>query len=399
MFQTNCINTYGCIKNPNVISSISINNWFKSISNSDYSETILKARNGELDYNKTKESLPCVTYNFLFDSYKKDKNIISSTGFLYIDIDNNSFNVKNLDLNKVFAYYKSFGGNGYAIIVKVDGLNLANFNLTYANITEDLGIDKYVDKQAIKATQFNVLSYDKNIYINENSYSYTAVNINTPQSYVIEKKERAYTLEWGENYIKRDKIRFDNIDEIEIPEGEDYIVDWEGIEVIKCWIPIHKKDYNRNNLLLAYCNNLLWLNPNITREKAFEILIKVNQIAFYEPVDNSQLNRVLNSVFNYLKEGTLEPIYFNKKRKIIFDSKCRLSGDDKRSIVISELAKMKSENSRQKLYEIIEDWDFKKYGKITQAQVYKNFSISSKTVEKYWKEFKEYIKELNEDYK
>lgn len=93
------------------------------------------------------------------------------------------------------------------------------------------------------------------------------------------------------------------------------------------------------------------------------------------------------------------PIYFNKKRKIIFDSKCRLSGDDKRAIVINELAKMKSDNSKQKIYEIIEDWDFEMFGKITQAKIYNNFKISSKTVEKYWVEFKEYVRELNDDYK
>lgn len=234
MFHTNCINTYGCIKNPNVISSISINNWFKSISNSEYSETIQKARIGELDYNKTKESLPCVTYNFLFDGYKKDNNIISSTGYLYIDVDDNTFDISSINYDKIFAYYKSFGGKGYAIIVKVDGLNLANFKSTYLFIVDDLGIDKFIDIQAIKASQFNVLSYDKDIYVNENSYVFKAINDDSPQSYVIEKKERAYTLEWGENYIKRDKIRFDNIDEIEIPKGDDYVVNWDGIEIWIC---------------------------------------------------------------------------------------------------------------------------------------------------------------------
>lgn len=197
MFHTNCINAYGCIKNPNVISSISINNWFKSISNSEYSETIQKARIGELDYNKTKESLPCVTYNFLFDGYKKDNNIISSTGYLYIDVDDDTFDISSINYDKIFAYYKSFGGKGYAIIVKIDGLNLANFKSTYSYVVDDLGIDKFIDIQAIKASQFNVLSYDKDIFVNENSYVFKAVNVDSPQSYVIEKKERAYTLEWG----------------------------------------------------------------------------------------------------------------------------------------------------------------------------------------------------------
>ena len=43
----------------------------------------------------------------------------------------------------------------------------------------------------------------------------------------------------------------------------------------------------------------------------------------------------------------------------------------------------------------MENWNYEKSGKITQTKMYKDYPISSKTVEKYWNEFKEHIKELN----
>ena len=188
MFQQNCVNTYDSIKNPKVVSTTSITNWLKLITTSEHSATIIKARNGELDYDKTKASLPCVTYNFLYNDYKKDKNIISGTGFIYIDIDDESFDVNLLESDKVYAYYKSFGGNGYAIIVKVEGLTLQNFKSTYRSIIEQLRIESYIDFNAIKASQFNVLSYDENIFINENSIIFQPVNKKVSSSII--KKER-----------------------------------------------------------------------------------------------------------------------------------------------------------------------------------------------------------------
>ena len=180
------INYYSNVTHPNVLSVIQTSNWLDKIKASEYSETITQARNGALPYESTKLSLPCVTYNFLFIGYKKTENIISATGLMYIDIDIPEFDLNILDTSKVYSYYKSFGGVGYAIIVKVDGLSQNNFKSTYLNICKELGIVEYIDTNAIKSTQFNVLSYDENIFINENPYVFSST-LNSPHSIVIEK--------------------------------------------------------------------------------------------------------------------------------------------------------------------------------------------------------------------
>ena len=75
------LNFYLNVRSPRVIKGVSVEDWFEMIRGSEYSSLIEDARSGNVGYNQVKTSeLPCVTYNFLYDSYKKDSNIISSTG-------------------------------------------------------------------------------------------------------------------------------------------------------------------------------------------------------------------------------------------------------------------------------------------------------------------------------
>ena len=151
----------------------------------------------------------------------------------------------------------------------------------------------------------------------------------------------------------------------------------------------------RNSFLLSYTNNLVWLNPQIAKERTLKILGNVNKIACVKPAEKTQLNRIVNSIFKYKLEGNLKPIYNRKPRKIVFKQGVKMNKEEKLAICRYEFGKKMVSKSRKKITGIIEDWDFKKLGKITQNKIYKHFPISSKTVEKYWSEFKERIKELN----
>lgn len=394
--QAHQINWYNSIKQPQVVGTISVNTWLEKIKDSAYREKILLARKGELDYNQTKTSLPCVTYNFLFNRYKKDENIKSATGLLYIDIDKDDFDINLLDKSRIFAYYRSFGGLGYSIIVQVANLSAENFKSTYLNVVAELGLSDFVDTQAIKATQFNVLSFDPDVFVNPNSFVFLSVNNLAPQSVVNKGEEKkAYTIERGAKCSSSSSsIRFDNLDSITVTG--DYIVNWEGYDYIKCFIPMKKVTVRRNDFLLSYCNNLVYLNPNINPEKAVQVLDNVNQFACAVPVDENHIRRVVNAIFKYQQGGRLEPIYFNKQRKIVFNKKSKLTKEEKLDICRIEIAQKKTSDSKQKLYEILEQWDFNQQGKITQRKVYQNYSISKKTVEKYWSEFKDFVNQINQ---
>lgn len=398
------VNKYLNVTVPKVIENLSVYDWLKLIKDSDYSELIQNARQGifpkhpitQLPFTKdeVKRSLPCVTYNFLYDEYKKDDNLTVSTGLMYLDIDSNSFDIKTIDKSKVFAYYSSFGGSGYAILVRVNGVTKSNFRLTYEAIVSDLGLNKYIDTAAIKHSQFNVLSYDSELYINDNPFVYNAWNQNAPIPSVIEKKEKAYTKGLGAK--KHQSIRFDNLDEIEV-NGK-YVIDWDGIEYIRCFLPIKKVTRNRNNFLLSYCNNLVYLNQNISIEKTVEILSNVNRSSCTHPVDEAQIKRVVNSIFHYKVNGSLKPIIFNKKRRLVFNKNYNLTREEKLGIWNAEQAKMWSRVSTNKLYEILENWDFEKHGKISQRKIYNNHPMGKTTVEKYYKVFVDFIDKLNSAY-
>jgi len=137
------------------------------------------------------------------------------------------------------------------------------------------------------------------------------------------------------------------------------------------------------------------LNQHLTFYGLLNNLKHVNPVACENPIDESQLVKITKSLMQQKFDKILKPIVFNKKRKIIFAHNSPLSKDEKLHIVRSEMGKHKSDLSKEKIYSIIESWDFGKLGKITQPAIVANNKIARKTVQKYWSEFKEYVKEQN----
>lgn len=378
-----------CTKNCNVIKQLSVYDWFNYIKDGKHSDLILKARNGELDYDLTKtEQLPCVVYNFNFNGYKNKSNIVAPTGLLYIDIDAPDFKIENINKADIFAYYKSFGGKGYSIVIRVDGLTEDNFNETYAYVCSKLEISNYVDLGAKKTTQFNVLSYDENIYVNYKSKIFKSINLSPLCE--INKKKIAYSTQWGESGYN---VRFDN--RADYLENEESIIkDIEGFDFIQAKLLYKKVSKNRNNILLAYCTNLLWLNPNIYEDRLHAIMTAVNFNNFTNPVDEPHLQRVISSILKYKKDGTLRPTGIIK-RKALFGKYCGLSRNEKLAVCREVSSEAREKISREKIQNILDCWDFIKLGKITQQSVYKNHNISKKTIEKYYKDYKKEIEILN----
>ena len=393
------LNYYKNAKTPAVYSGTTAENWFSLIEKSKFSDIIMSARTGQLDYDYVKlTQVPAVTYNFVYNQYKKDSNIISSTGLMYIDIDDPSFNPKEIDQSKIFAYYNSFGGLGWGLVIRVEGLTKENFKLNYQRIVSELKLESFVDTNAIKASQYNVLSYDPNIKINELAEVFYAQENkeekSVPHPCVIGNPEKkAFTHGGGTVY--QQPLRFNNLNDIEF-EGT-FIVNWEGYDWIRCWLPIHKVRTGRYKMLLGYLTNLKWLNPHLTEERALKVLRNVNMRIFEVPVDDATIDKTIKCVFKYYSEGTLMPIYDRRKRKIIFAKDSGYTAEEKREIVLDVCNKKKSDDSKQKLYDILENWDFSKFGKISIRKISINHPISKKTVAKYWSEFKEYVTILNNE--
>lgn len=396
------INLYQNLKSPTVSQSINIHEWFDQIKNSKHSKLIQSARffgKGSNGYESIKTNLiPCVTLNFLFKDKKTNANILDSTGFLYFDIDNSSFLPNNAIKSKIFAMYRSFGGKGWAVIVKVEGLTIQNYSETFDFIAKDLEIEQYLDKGAKKATQYSVLSYDPNIYLNNTPFLYSSKVKNDPlgntNSLLInkrEKKEKHIHLTKG--VIFDNDINFLKLSNVpDLCNGEKFVVLDNSDDVIKCFEPYFKLRTGRNNLLLSYCTNLVYLNPGLTKQRAVDSLKTLNHIVFDNPVQNDQILRVVNSVFKQSEMNLLKPNHFKSNQKIFFNENIKLSRQEKRKIVGEICGERKINKSIETLGEIIRNWDKERFGKISTRKISLNFKINKKAVDKHYKLFAEEIK-------
>jgi hypothetical protein len=394
------INIYQNVKSPKITHTITVNTWLKNIKESKHSaliETARKFGKGSKSYDFIKmNSIPCVTFNFLFKEKKLNSNIIDSTDLLFFDIDNLSFNPKNIDKSKIFAMYRSFGGDGYGIIVKVNGLTLQNYSQSFDFVAENLGITEFVDNGAKKATQYSILSYDKDIFVNNESFIYELeYNFAPPrikEQYLSNRKKekkKAYRV-CSEGQKNKNKIRLNNFDELCI--DNDYAIIDKNQVLIKCWKPYRKLKEGRNSFLLSYCNNLVYLNPEINKRDVFNILLAINDSSFEFPTSEFHINRVIEIIFKYKKEGNLTPRIYKKNVKVVFHSKSSLSVNEKKSISAGVIGKERTDSSIDRLKNIIINWDILKFGKISVRKIYGNFPISKKIVEKYYKLFAEEIK-------
>ena len=100
MTTTQQVTTFLGVQKQKPINNTPILNWLNLIKKSGYSYYIESARNNPKDskkYIELKKAIPVATFNFNFKDWKKETNITNPTGFLYIDIDNQEFDINILD--------------------------------------------------------------------------------------------------------------------------------------------------------------------------------------------------------------------------------------------------------------------------------------------------------------
>jgi hypothetical protein len=381
---------------------IEVEEVFKIIKDGDSNLSHIKYargfKKGTKDYDDIKKRLiPTFRFNFHFKEKAVNKNITKPTGLMYIDADN----IDKIPESKyVFAKWKSLSQTGFSILVKVENLSQTNFSNSYNFISRLINIKS--DEGARKATQQTIQSYDSDIYINYNSTIINCLDIKKVSYPIKQKKKRCLTTnETFFNSERGNKVRYNNIEDYFINNDLLYIVFREKKERLCIpFIPKKVEEGNRNNYLFIYLSQIVALNTQINKAYVKVLSESINLNVMRPKLSNDEQDKVINSIFNLKESGELIMI-FNKERRIIFNPNPnhKISFKDKMGIVNKELGKLRKKVTEETIYACIEEWDFNSNEKITQKKVAKSLDKSVSTVKRYWYNFKEYVKELNEEYK
>jgi len=398
--ETNCtfdIDLFKNGKSPYVKSIIKIDTIFEYIKtgngNLSFIELARNAGKGSTQYDIIKmEILPSVRFNFNFNVSAKDKNIKSPTGLIFIDIDN----INELDTTNKYIYsaWKSLSNTGYGILVKIDGLTLKNFSTNYLHLSTLLGITS--DIGAKKATQQTILSYDKDIFINNNSIVFKAINEKVQFNHIKKGREEKKHIETNctlQEY--KGETRFNNITDY-FKDESPYIVFEEKENLM---IPFIPKSIigNRSSNMFSYLSQIALLNTQSNFNLLLSIANSFNKHC-QPPLNIDKVIAIVNDVI--MKKNKNELIENrNKERRIIFNPLNKMDKNEKQKIVNQEVGKIRTEKSKQEIHTIIENWDFLNSGKITQKKVSDLTGKSIRTIKTYWDELKDNVNEMNKGFK
>lgn len=399
---TNCtflIDSFKCINSPYIKEQLTINQVLDNIrTGGNYTihvENARRAGKGTKEYIKIKATkIPTVRFNFNFNHHALVKNIKSPTGLIYLDLDNTDNIIHSNPY--IYSCWKSVSNYGYGILVKVSGLTKENLDNTYKELSNLLGI--LSDKGAKKANQQTVLSFDPNIYINDDSIVFDA------KGAIPEYKECEALKEKKEKHIVRDctlltehtgEIRFTNIDEYFINEDSLYKVFKEKVAIVSPYI---RKSVvgERTNNMFAYLSQIALLNP----ESGFKYLIQLANTYnknCVPPLGEEKLKAIVNNIIKKRNDKELI-VNKNQKRRLLFNPINTLNKTEKREIINKEIGIIKKDKTLQEIYHIIESWDFNTNGKITQLKISNQSGKSIRLIKKYWNQYKQYVKELNDDF-
>lgn len=142
--------------------------YLENVKNGLWQDDVLAYRNG----NKKKESLPGITTSGTFNT-RSESGLIEHSGIMCIDLDAKD-QIVNFDIeeikkdNYVHAVHQSLGGFGYAIFFKI---NPDKHKESYFGL-EKYFLEKYkliADPAPKNVASLRFVSYDPNLYFNENS--------------------------------------------------------------------------------------------------------------------------------------------------------------------------------------------------------------------------------------
>lgn len=390
------------VKNRNIIGYInSVEEFVNHLKNEKRTEVaeILKLReikDKNKEYQGIKVELPSICFNYTFkNNYVNTDNADESTGYLYFDIDGEeSF---DYDTTYVTALWKSVGGNGFGLLVKVRNLVKENFKDSYEHIIDILGIP--YDKSCNDCSRVNIISFDTEAHYNENAGEIDLLEFNT--TIVRPVKKLPHYSSNKINFLGYDhnggKIRFNNLSDVldkkdfEFNKDGYYDFGREKVEYCKCYTPHTIVPQGlRNNRISAYAYCIISINPNASFTSFKHYIQVFNNKYCNPPLDMEEIDGMVSKIYNL--RGKIEPIN-NAKRRIIYGEEIKTLAQ-KLKINGKVLGEARSIKVFNELVDFVLNWNYEKYPKITQKLLIGVSGKNKKTVEKYYRSVLNKIKNL-----
>lgn len=343
-----------------------------------------------LEYNKIKFQIPTFTPNARFSQRRDLKYLEEPSGFIYIDMDDyHDINFLKSD-EYIYSCWRSLSGIGIGALVKVNGITAQNFKGCWSylfNYFKGYGIT--IDKQTCDITRQNVISFDPNIYINENAVSLYADQITTQTSTGIVQFQDSKDSTWSTLFYGFEKTDITDSSKIiyrttlDDYQGKNYVVIENGKEFRSCFLPKEIRDGDRHKWMVGHTLSLLFNNPTVTMEKLFNSVSHSNLTHCHPPMMNSEIMSIVKWYWNTHSRGMLD--YHPKLKKIWFDPSVNIHRNEKRKIVGIETGRLRKEKTLKTLKSIFQELSSES-SKVTQKMVAEKSKLSIGTVKKYWSE-------------
>lgn len=160
--------------------NIEIDHFYSEIKNANYKKEVdfyrekLELLKDKKKAEPFKQKIPAVVISGIFNDSVSNSNLKEHSNYICVDIDNIEQNEMSLLKQKlkqdiyVESYFVSCGGNGLAVIIKIDGSK---------HLEAFLGLEDYffkeyqvtIDKSCKNVSRLRFYSYDSDIYINKKS--------------------------------------------------------------------------------------------------------------------------------------------------------------------------------------------------------------------------------------
>ncbi|WP_024566708.1 BT4734/BF3469 family protein [Elizabethkingia anophelis] len=351
--------------------------------------------------------LPAISVGFSFsNNYIIGENIDSPTGYLYLDVDG----ITEIDFDEnesyVCAYWKSLSNTGISIIIKVDGLTTGNLKTATQEIAKLLNVP--YDTKAVSIDRLTVLSYDPDAMYNSNSIT---INLNEllppestkPESSKVFRDSIYYNNSLiGIQYNGNISIRNNNLDEVTQDMHFDYnekgIHDCgkDKVRYISAYLPKNIKEGSREKVLSLYARNIMYLNPNLTKNELFKLVSSANMLRLNNPLPYNEFKIIVEKT--YANRLTYRPPEDKAKSKRFFFQDNTLTTVQKTRLsleVIHDERRQKTQEKKDVLSKIFCNWNCHEDGKITPKKIMEQTGFKKTIVYDYFKANPEEIPNCN----